>query len=123
MEEAHLLANPDLLAVSLSNRSLVATAMGDARAAAASSLTEAGILDSLGTGMTKTLAAFALAPALLDSGQPQPAFDVLTSHAGGDELTLLYGPNRAYGQELFARCLLTLSRPADAERVAQRRAH
>ena len=118
VEEAHLLANPHLLAVSLSNRSLVATAMGDARAALVS-LTEAGILDSLGTGMTKTLAAFALAPALLDSGQPQPAFDVLTSHAGGDELTLLYGPNRAYGQELLTRCLLTLSRPADAERVAQ----
>ena len=74
------------------------------------SLTEAGILDSLDTGMTKTLAAFALATALLDSGQPQSAFDVLTSHAGGDELTLLYGPNRAYGQELLTRCLLTLSR-------------
>ena len=118
VEEAHLLANPHLLAVSLSNRSLVATALGDARAALMS-LTEAGILASLGTGMTKTLAAFALAPALLDSGQPQSAFDVLTSHAGGDELTLLYGPNRAYGQELLTRCLLTLSRPADAERVAQ----
>jgi DNA-binding NarL/FixJ family response regulator len=69
--------------------------------------------------MTKTLAAFAVAPALLDSGQPQSAFDVLTSHAGGDELTLLSGPNRAYGQELLTRCLLTLGRPADAERVAQ----
>ena len=119
VEEAHLLANPHLLAVSLSNRSLVATAMGDARAAL-ESLTEAGILDSLGTGMTKTLAAFALAPALLDSGQPQSAFDVLTSHAGGEDLTLLSGPLRAYGQELLTKCLLTLNRPADAERVAQR---
>jgi DNA-binding NarL/FixJ family response regulator/tetratricopeptide (TPR) repeat protein len=118
VEEAHLLANPHLLAVSLSNRALVATAMGDARAALGS-LTEEGILDSLGAGVTKTLAAFALAPALLDSGQPQPAFDVLTSHAGGDQLTLLYGPIRACGQELLTRCLLALSRPADAERVAQ----
>ena len=118
VEEAHLLANPHLLAVSLSNRSLVATAMGDARAALGS-LTEAGILDSLSTGMTKTLAAFAVAPALLDSGQPQSAFDVLTSHAGGDELTLLSGPLRAYGQEVLTRCLLTLNHRADAERIAQ----
>jgi DNA-binding NarL/FixJ family response regulator len=118
VEEAHLLANPHLLAVSLSNRSLVATAMGDA-GAALRSLTEAGILDSLDSGMTKTLAAFAVAPALLDSGQPQSAFDVLTSHAGGDELTLLSGPLRAYGQELLTQCLITLNHPADAERIAQ----
>jgi DNA-binding NarL/FixJ family response regulator len=96
--------------------------MGDARAALGS-LTEAGILDSSDATMTKTLIAFAVAPALLESGQPQAALDVLTSHAGGDELDLLYGIVRAYGQELVTRCLLALRRPADAERVAQRARH
>jgi DNA-binding CsgD family transcriptional regulator len=60
----------------------------------------------------------ALAGALLHSGEPQQAADVLEDSAGGDELALTTPNWRAHSLELLTRCLLAADRPGDARRAA-----
>ena len=59
-----------------------------------------------------------LAGALLETGQPESAVELLLGSAGGEELALIPGSWRAYCLELLTRCWLALDRRAEAERAA-----
>ena len=69
-------------------------------------------------GFHSAEAAVELARALLETGQPGPALELLLDPAGGEELTLIAGSRRARCLELLTRCRLALDRPAEAERAA-----
>ena len=58
------------------------------------------------------------AAALLPSGDPAGAVEVLVGAAGGDELPLIPGGWRAMGHELLTRCHLELGQRHDAARAA-----
>ena len=59
-----------------------------------------------------------LAVALLQTGQPARAAEVLASSAGGEQVTLVPDVWRAYGLELMTSCWLELGRRPEAERAA-----
>jgi DNA-binding NarL/FixJ family response regulator len=59
-----------------------------------------------------------LARALLETGEPQRAVELLLGSSGGEELALIAGGPRAHCLELLTRCWLALDRPAEAERAA-----
>ncbi|MFF5083962.1 ATP-binding protein [Actinoplanes sp. NPDC000266] len=106
IEVARATGNPSMLGWVLLARSTVATAGGDfalARAAAGESTT-------LHTGMTlpAVWARAALAAALLESGEPGPAEQILPAEAH------MPAPLRPAVNELRTRCLLRLGRPAEA---------
>ena len=61
-----------------------------------------------------------LAAALVPSGDPAGAVEVLVGAAGGDELPLIPGGWRAMGHELLTRCHLELGHRDDAARAAAR---
>jgi DNA-binding NarL/FixJ family response regulator len=61
-----------------------------------------------------------LAAALLPSGEPAGAVEVLIGAAAGEELPLIQGGWRAMGHELLTRCYLKLGRRDDAARAATR---
>jgi DNA-binding NarL/FixJ family response regulator len=63
-------------------------------------------------------AATRLAAALLETGQPADAVELLLGSAGGEELTFIPGGWRAYCLELLTRCWLALDRRSEAERAA-----
>jgi DNA-binding CsgD family transcriptional regulator len=65
-------------------------------------------------------AAMALAGALLQSGDPRRAAEVLITSAGGDELSLTTPNWRAHSLELLMRCLLASDRPEAARRALRR---
>ena len=62
-------------------------------------------------------AGVALAAALSRSGEPARTVEVLLASAGGDELPVIPGGWRAFGQELLVRAYLELGRRDDADRV------
>jgi len=59
-----------------------------------------------------------LAGALLETGQPEQAVELLLGCAGGEEVTLVPGGWRAYCLELLTRCWLALDRRTEAGRAA-----
>ena len=63
--------------------------------------------------------AWALAAALLETGEAERGADILLASAGGPELRLLPGSWRAVGLELLTRCLIAAGRRPEAERAAQ----
>jgi DNA-binding CsgD family transcriptional regulator len=63
-------------------------------------------------------AAAILSAALLESGDPGRAADLLVASAGGEEAPLVPGAWRATWLEWLTRCWLALGRPAEAERAA-----
>ena len=73
----------------------------------------------LDEGFHSAEAAVDLARALLESGEPQRAVELLLGSAGGEDLVLIAGGPRAHYLESLARCWLALDRPADARRAAK----
>jgi DNA-binding CsgD family transcriptional regulator len=67
-------------------------------------------------GFHSASASARLAAALLETGQPERAIDLILSSAGGAELELI--PARRAYFELLTRCWLALDRQAEAERAA-----
>ena len=63
-------------------------------------------------------AAADLAAALLETGQPERAVELLLGSAGGEELVLIAGSPRARFLEVLARSWLALDRHAEARRAA-----
>jgi DNA-binding CsgD family transcriptional regulator len=61
----------------------------------------------------------ALANALLHSGEPHRAAEVLVASAGGDELPLTTPNWRTHSLDLLTRCLLAADRPDDARDAAR----
>jgi len=118
IEATRLLDNTQALVWNLFNRSVVALAVGDVEIALATAQESVDLSQDLDAGFHSAWAAVRLAAALLETGQPESAVELLLGSAGGEELALIPGSWRAYCLELLARCWLALDRHAEAESAA-----
>src|SRR5207247_7174001 len=106
------------LAWNLFNRSVVALAVGDVQIALATAQESVDLSRDVDEGFVSAWAATRLAAALLETGQPADAVELLLGSAGGEELTLIPGGWRSYCLELLTRCWLALDRGSEAQRAA-----
>jgi DNA-binding CsgD family transcriptional regulator len=120
IEATRLLGTPPALAGNLFNRSVVAVAVGELDLALATAEEGVELTRHLDEGFVTAWAAVRLANAMLETGQPARAVELLLGRAGGEELTLIPGGWRAYCLELLTRCWLALDRPSEAGRAAGR---
>ena len=117
VDGARLSGNVQALAGNLLNRSLTAVAAGDIDLALSTAQETVELTDGLDQSMV-CAAGVAMATALLETGNPGRAVDVLLRSSGGEELPLLPGVWRARSLELLTRCLLALGRQEEAARAA-----
>jgi DNA-binding NarL/FixJ family response regulator len=118
IEAARLLGNTHALVWTLLGRSAAALHAGDVELALAAAQEAFDHSANLDEGFHSAEAAVDLARALLESGEPQRAVELLLESAGGEDLVLIAGGPRAHYLESLARCWLALDRPADARRAA-----
>jgi DNA-binding NarL/FixJ family response regulator/tetratricopeptide (TPR) repeat protein len=120
VEGARLSGNALSLAGNLLNRSLTALAAGDVETALAAAEESVDLTRPLDQSLMSASAGLALAAALLESGNPARAVDVLLEPSGGEELTLVPGAWKTNWLELLTRCWLALGRLEEAKRSATR---
>jgi DNA-binding NarL/FixJ family response regulator len=118
IEAARLLGNTHALVWSLGSRSAAALHAGDVALALATAQEAVDLSADLDEGFHSAEAAVDLARALLETGEPQRAADLLVGSAGGEELVLIAGGPRAHYLESLTLCWLALERPTDARRAA-----
>jgi DNA-binding CsgD family transcriptional regulator/tetratricopeptide (TPR) repeat protein len=118
IEAARLLGNTHALVWTLLGRSAAALHTGDVELALATAQEGFDLSTNLDEGFHSAEAAVDLARALLESGEPQRAVELLIESAGGEGLVLIAGGPRAHYLESLARCWLALDRPADAQCAA-----
>jgi len=118
IEAARLFGNTHALVWSLGSRSATALHAGDVDLALAAAQEGFDLSASLDEGFHSAEAAVDLARALLETGEPQRAVDLLLGHAGGEELVLIAGGPRAHYLESLALGWVALDRPAEARRAA-----
>jgi DNA-binding NarL/FixJ family response regulator len=118
IEAARLLGNTHALVWSLGSRSAAALHAGDVALALAAAQEAVDLSADLDEGFHSAEAAVDLARALLETGEPQRAVDLLVGSAGGEELVLIAGGPRAHYLESLTLCWLALDRPTDARRAA-----
>ena len=114
IEAARLLGNTHALVWSLSSRSSAALRVGDVELALAAAQESVDLSQEPGEGFHSAEAAADLAAALLETGDPHRAVELLLGSAGGEELSLIAGSPRARYLEVLARCWLALGPPAEA---------
>jgi DNA-binding CsgD family transcriptional regulator len=117
VEGARLSGNVQALAGNLINRSLTALAAGDLEMALSTAEENADLTHGLDQSLVCG-AGVALAAALLESGDPERAVDVLVASSGGEELPLIPGVWRPRSLELLSRCWLALGHRSNAKRAA-----
>ena len=120
IEAARLAGNVQALAGNLFNRSVVALAVGDLDIAVTTAQESVDVARDLDAGFVVAWAAVRLAEALLATGQPDEAVELLLGSAGGEELALIPGGWRTYCLEVLTRCWLALGRRDGAEHAAAR---
>ena len=118
VEAARMLDNFQGLAWQLFNRSFTASMAGDAELAFATAKESVELAARLDDSLISAHAAWALAMAMLETGQAKEAADLLLASTGGAELRLIPGGWRAYGLELLTRCFLAAGRYPEAEGAA-----
>jgi ATP/maltotriose-dependent transcriptional regulator MalT len=118
IESARVSGNAQSLAGYLLNRSLIALAAGDLEMALTSAEESVDLTGRLDQGLAAASAGLALAAALLETGEPARAVDVLCRPSGGHELALIPGAWRANWLELLTRCWLGMGRLDEATRAA-----
>ena len=118
IEAARLSGNTQALAWVLFCRSFVAVPSGDAEIAVATAQESLDLTRDAGESVIAARAALMLAVALLQTGQPARAAEVLASSAGGEQVTLVPDVWRAYGLQQMTSCWLELGRRSEAERAA-----
>lgn len=118
IEAARLLGNTHALAWNLLSRSEAALRSGDVELALATAQEAVDLSQDADSSFHSAEAAADLAAALLETGQPKPAIDLLLNSAGGEELVLIGGSPRARYLEVLTRCWLALGRHAEAARSA-----
>jgi DNA-binding NarL/FixJ family response regulator/tetratricopeptide (TPR) repeat protein len=118
IEAARLAGQTQALAGNLFNRSVVAVAVGDLDTAVTTAQESVDLARDLDQGFVPAWAAVRLAGALLETGQPEDAVELLLDSAGGEEQVLIPGSWRTYCLELLTRCWLALKHHAEAERAA-----
>jgi DNA-binding CsgD family transcriptional regulator/tetratricopeptide (TPR) repeat protein len=122
IEAARLLGNTQALVWNLSGRSAVALEVGDMELALATAQEGVDLCQHLEESHQSGGAAVRLATALLATGRPDRAIELLLGSAGGEELALIPGTGRARCLELLTHCWLALDGHAEAERAAERAA-
>jgi DNA-binding NarL/FixJ family response regulator len=118
IEAARLLGNTHALVWTLLGRSAAALRAGDLELALATAQESVDLSRDAESSFHSAEAAADLAAALLETGRPERAVEVLLDSAGGEELVLIAGSPRARYLEVLVRCWLALSRHADAKRAA-----
>jgi DNA-binding CsgD family transcriptional regulator/tetratricopeptide (TPR) repeat protein len=118
IEAARLLGNTHALVWSLSGRSSAALRMGDVELALATAQESVDLGRYAGENFHSAEAAADLAAALLETGEPERAVELLLGSAGGKGLVLIAGSPRARFLEVLTRCWLALDRQADARDAA-----
>jgi ATP/maltotriose-dependent transcriptional regulator MalT len=115
IEAARLLGNTHALVWTLMGRSSAALRSGDVDLALASAQESFDLSQDADSNFHSAEAAADLAAALLETGQPKPAIDLLLNSAGGEELVLIGGSPRGRYLEVLTRCWLALGRHAEAK--------
>jgi DNA-binding CsgD family transcriptional regulator len=118
IEAARLLGNTHAVCWTLLGRSAAALRTGDIELALATAQESVDLGGDAESTFHSAEGAADLASALLETGQPERAVELLLESAGGDELALIAGSPRARYLEVLARCWLALDRQAEAERTA-----
>jgi DNA-binding NarL/FixJ family response regulator/tetratricopeptide (TPR) repeat protein len=118
IEAARLLGNTHALVWTLMGRSSAALRTGDVDLALATAQESFALSQDAESNFHSAEAAADLAAALLETGQPKAAVELLLESAGGEELVLIAGSPRARYLEVLTRCWLALDRHAEAERTA-----
>ena len=103
---------------SLFNRSMCALFAGEVDAAIDMGEEALMYCRKLDQSFVSGWAGVALAAALSRNDEHESAGDVLLASAGGEEMPIIPGGWRAFGQELLTRSYLALGRRDDAERLA-----
>jgi DNA-binding CsgD family transcriptional regulator len=106
IEAARLSGNPQALSLALMNRSAIANTAGDFDTALACGEESLAIAAGLGNRLPSAFAGFALVRALLQTGEPARALELLLASGGGEELPRMPGAWRAGGYELMTHCRL-----------------
>src|SRR5215210_2961861 len=118
VESARVSGNALSLAGNLHLRSLTALAAGDVEMALTIAEEGVDLTRQLDQSLMTASAGFALAAALLATGQPARAVQALVGPSGGVELPLTPDAWRANWLELLTRCWLALGRLDDANHSA-----
>jgi len=117
IEAARLLGNRHALGWTLLSRSAAALRKGDVELALTTAQESVDLSREADSSFHSAEAAADLAAALLETGQPEPAVELLLESAGGEELVLIGGSPRARYLEVLARCWLALDRLPEARRA------
>jgi DNA-binding CsgD family transcriptional regulator len=120
VEAARLSGNLEALGWNLLSRGYVAVAAGDLELALAAAQESVDVTGDLDDRLVHTFARWALASALLETGEPGRAVEVLLSTAHGEELPRIPEPWRAHYLELLTRGWLASGRVPEAEGTAAR---
>jgi DNA-binding NarL/FixJ family response regulator len=118
LEAARLLGNEEALGWTLLSRAYVAVAAGDLELALSAAQESVDVTRELDDRLVSTYARWALASALLETGESGRAIEVLMTAAAGKDLPRIPEPWRAHYFELLSRCWLALGRPLEAEETA-----
>jgi DNA-binding NarL/FixJ family response regulator len=118
IEAARLVGNTHALVWTLLGRSAAGLRSGDVELALATAQESVDLSQDVDSNFHSAEAAADLAAALLETGQPKPAVEMLLNSAGGEKLVLIGGSPRARYLEVLTRCWLALGRHAEAKRAA-----
>jgi DNA-binding CsgD family transcriptional regulator len=118
IEAARLLGNSHALRWMLLGRSAAALRSGDTDLALATAQESVDLSQEAESSFHSSEGAADLAAALLETGEPERAVELLLESAGGEELALIAGSPRARYLEVLARGFLGLGRRPEAERAA-----
>jgi ATP/maltotriose-dependent transcriptional regulator MalT len=118
IEAARLLGNTHALCWTLLGRSAAALRSGDLDLALATAQESVDLSPSAESSFHSSEGAADLAAALLETGEPERAVELLLGSAGGEELALIAGSPRTRYLEVLARAWLALDRRAEAEHAA-----
>ena len=120
IEAARLVENAQALSLSLFNRALSASMAGEIDLALELGAESVELARGLDNGVISAFAGAIHAQALLESGDPARALDLLLTSVGGPELPLLAGGWRATFLDLLTRCQLELGHRDEAAAAARR---
>ena len=118
IEAARLLGNSHALRWMLLGRSAAALRSGDIELGLATAQESLDLSQAAESSFHSAEGAADLASALLETGEPERAVELLLESSGGEGLALIAGSPRARYLEVLTRGWLALDRHAEAERAA-----
>ena len=122
IEATELIANPNMSMLSHANSCMALTARGEISKAVLAGDRALALARRTGLSQYTAAAGWSCSIALLESGAPQRAIDVVLELVGGPELDLCFLGGKALQYETLARAELDLGRLAEAQGWARRAA-